>query len=158
MIGRFVRIFRSRRQRKRILLAAVILVLFCSKGCVVNYCRWKLFGELEVEATAYCNCGECCGWELDPGGRPVYAKGRLKGRKKIVGMTCSGAMASRGTVAADLSVIPMGTRLRIPGYGHGIVQDTGRAIKGARIDLWFPTHEEAQRWGRKTVRISRLQK
>lgn len=73
-------------------------------------------------------------------------------------MTRSGAMASHGTVAADLSVIPMGTRLEIPGYGIGVVQDTGRAIKGARIDLWFPTHKEALRWGRKTVRISRLPK
>lgn len=158
MVGRFVRIFRSRRQRKRIFLAAVILALFCSKGCVVNHLRWKFFGELEVEATAYCSCGKCCDWELDAEGRPVYSKGRLKGRKKAVGMTRSGAMASHGTVAADLSVIPMGTHLEIPGYGIGVVQDTGRAIKGARIDLWFPTHKEALRWGRKTVRISRLPK
>ncbi|MBR5457268.1 MAG: hypothetical protein IKV56_00755, partial [Kiritimatiellae bacterium] len=65
MFGRFVRFFRTRRQRKRLLLAAMLVVLLCSKGCIVNYCRWKLFGELEVEATAYCNCQKCCDWEFD---------------------------------------------------------------------------------------------
>ena len=117
-----------------------------------------LFGELEVEATAYCNCQKCCDWEFDAKGNSVYARGRRKGLPKVVGKTSSGAMASYGTVAADLSVIPMGTRLKIPGYGVGVVQDTGGAITGFRIDLWFPTHEAALRWGRQKIRIKKLER
>ena len=42
----------------------------------------------------------------------------------------------------------------IPGYGPGIAADTGTAIKGLRIDLWFPTLRQAQNWGRRTVTIT----
>jgi 3D (Asp-Asp-Asp) domain-containing protein len=49
----------------------------------------------------------------------------------------------------------MGTRLYVPGYGLGRVEDIGGAIKGDHIDLWFPTHQEARAWGvrRLTVRV-----
>lgn len=134
----------------------MLVALLCSKGCIVNRLRWRLFGELEVEATAYCNCQKCCDWEFDKDGKSVYSKGRQKGLPKIVGKTSSGAMASHGTVAADISIIPMGTRLKIPGYGIGVVQDTGGAIKGSRLDLWFPTHEAALRWGRRKLRVTKL--
>jgi 3D (Asp-Asp-Asp) domain-containing protein len=51
-------------------------------------------------------------------------------------------------------VIPLGTRLTIPGYGAGIAADTGSGIRGAAIDLWFPTMAQAAAWGRRTVTIT----
>jgi 3D (Asp-Asp-Asp) domain-containing protein len=71
----------------------------------------------------------------------------------IAGGTASGLPAGVGTVAVDPSVIPLGTTLTIPGYGRGVAADTGGAIRGAVIDLWFPTAEQARAWGRRVVTI-----
>ena len=71
----------------------------------------------------------------------------------IPGDTASGLPAGLGTVAVDASVIPLGTVLTIPGYGRGVAADTGGAIRGAVIDLWFPTVEQARAWGRRVVTI-----
>jgi 3D (Asp-Asp-Asp) domain-containing protein/peptidoglycan hydrolase CwlO-like protein len=70
------------------------------------------------------------------------------------GGTASGLPTGPGVVAVDPTVIPLGTRMFIPGYGPGIAADTGTAIKGLRIDLWFPTLRQAQNWGRRTVTIT----
>jgi 3D (Asp-Asp-Asp) domain-containing protein/peptidoglycan hydrolase CwlO-like protein len=70
------------------------------------------------------------------------------------GGTASGLPTGPGVVAVDPTVIPLGTRMFIPGYGPGIAADTGTAIKGLRIDLWFPTLKQAQNWGRRTVTIT----
>jgi 3D (Asp-Asp-Asp) domain-containing protein len=70
------------------------------------------------------------------------------------GSTATGAPTGWGVVAVDPSVIPLGTRLSIPGYGSGVAADTGGAIQGATIDLWFPTVAQANAWGRRTVTIS----
>lgn len=60
-----------------------------------------------------------------------------------------------GTIAADTAYYPFGTRMYIPGYGWGTVEDRGGAIKGAtRIDLYFSSHQEALNWGRKKVRVT----
>jgi 3D (Asp-Asp-Asp) domain-containing protein len=64
-------------------------------------------------------------------------------------MTASGVMARSGTIAADTSLYPFGTVLYIEGYGYGRVEDRGGAIKGARLDLWFPSHRAALAWGRR---------
>jgi 3D (Asp-Asp-Asp) domain-containing protein len=108
-----------------------------------------------VLVTGYCNCEQCCGWERSwfGFGRPVYTYGPLKGRPKKVGMTARGTTAKKGTVAADPIMFPFGTRLAIPGYGTGIVEDVGGAIKGRHVDVWFPTHEEARRWGRRELAV-----
>lgn len=71
-------------------------------------------------------------------------------------VTATGALAGYGIVAVDPSVIPLGTRLHIPGYGYGIAADTGGAIRGDRIDLCFDTVAEAFRWGRRRVVITIL--
>ena len=68
--------------------------------------------------------------------------------------TATGAPAGWGVVAVDPSVIPLGTSLTIPGYGSGVAADTGSAIQGATIDLWFPTVAQANAWGRRTVTIA----
>jgi hypothetical protein len=59
-----------------------------------------------------------------------------------------------GTIAADTSYYPFGTRMYVPGWGWGVVADRGGAIKGPdRIDLYFDSHEDALRWGRRRVRV-----
>jgi 3D (Asp-Asp-Asp) domain-containing protein/peptidoglycan hydrolase CwlO-like protein len=70
------------------------------------------------------------------------------------GRTATGVPVGWGVVAVDPNVIPLGTRMTIPGYGEGIAADTGSAIVGARIDLWFPTLAQARDWGRRTVTIA----
>jgi 3D (Asp-Asp-Asp) domain-containing protein len=64
-----------------------------------------------------------------------------------VGITASGRAARAGTIAADPKVLPLGTQLYVPGYGYGTVEDTGGAIQGRRLDLFFSTHERARQWG-----------
>ena len=70
------------------------------------------------------------------------------------GTTATGIQTSWGVVAVDPSVIPLGTRMTVPGYGEGVAADTGGAVKGLVIDLWFPTREQALAWGRRTVTIT----
>jgi 3D (Asp-Asp-Asp) domain-containing protein len=72
----------------------------------------------------------------------------------LPGRTASGLPTGPGVVAVDPTVIPLGTRMSIPGYGEGVAADTGLAIKGARIDLWFPTLDQARAWGARTVTIT----
>ena len=57
-----------------------------------------------------------------------------------------------GTIAADTSYYPFGTFMDIPGYGKGIVEDRGSAIKGPnRIDIFFRSHSKALEWGRQKI-------
>jgi 3D (Asp-Asp-Asp) domain-containing protein len=72
----------------------------------------------------------------------------------LPGRTATGIPVGWGVVAVDPSVIPLGTRMTIPGYGEGVAADTGGAVRGATIDLWFPTHGQALAWGRRTVTIT----
>ena len=70
------------------------------------------------------------------------------------GRTATGMQTGAGVVAVDPAVIPLGTRLSIPGYGTGIAADTGGSIHGNVIDLWFPTLRQARAWGRRTVTVT----
>ena len=72
----------------------------------------------------------------------------------LQGTTATGAPVGYGVVAVDPSVIPLGTRMTIPGYGEAVAADTGGAIQGSVIDLWFPTAAQAAAWGRRTVTIT----
>ena len=90
--------------------------------------------------------------------RKYVASGPNKGRRKKVGITSSGTKAKKGTIAADIRYYPYGTRMTIPGYGQGVVEDTGSAIKGPnRIDVYLGSRKKALRWGRQkvTVRVRR---
>jgi len=88
--------------------------------------------------SAYCPCERCCGEFAD-------------------GITASGQPAEGFFVAASPE-IPFGTLLSIPGYNNGLpvpVLDRGGAIKGNKIDVFFPTHSEALQWGRQYLNIER---
>ena len=106
-----------------------------------------------MTVTAYCDCQQCCGWKRTWYGKPVFAYGANKGKRKKVGVTASGTDAKVGTLAADTSRYPFGTMMYIPGYGYGRVEDRGGAIKGDHIDLFFKTHKEALEWGRQQRQV-----
>lgn len=89
----------------------------------------------EFEATAYCACPKCCGKWAD-------------------GITASGTKATaKRTIAVDSKLIPLGSKVEIEGLGTYIAEDTGSAIKGKIIDIYFDTHEEALNFGRQKVNI-----
>lgn len=57
------------------------------------------------------------------------------------------------TIAVDPSIIPLGTKVYIPGYGEAIAADTGGAIKGHIIDLFLNSEDECINWGRQNVTL-----
>lgn len=69
------------------------------------------------------------------------------------GYTATGRPAGHGIVAVDPRVIPLGTHLYIPGYGHALAGDTGGAIRGNRIDLGFNSHGDAINFGRRPILV-----
>lgn len=68
--------------------------------------------------------------------------------------TATGKRAGYGVCAVDPSVIPLGTKLFIPGYGYAIAADTGGAVRGDHVDLCFDSVVEARNWGRRQVRVT----
>jgi len=70
------------------------------------------------------------------------------------GFTARGTRTQLGTVAVDPRVIPMGSRLYIPGYGWGRAVDTGGAIQGCKIDVWLPTLSQCLQWGVRDVTVT----
>lgn len=72
----------------------------------------------------------------------------------LPGHTASGLPVGIGVIAVDPTVIPLGTRVFVPGYGPAVAADTGSAVKGLIIDLWMPTTAQARAWGRRTVTIT----
>lgn len=138
--------------------ALLVVCFFCSAGCSSARLTPPDGVQpviLTLKTTGYCNCGKCCSWKRSwfGLGSPVISAGPNTGKPKIVGQTASGVQAQAGTIAADTGVLPMNTLLYIPGYGYGRVEDRGGAIKGRHIDLWFPSHSEAKRWGVKTLKV-----
>jgi 3D (Asp-Asp-Asp) domain-containing protein len=103
---------------------------------------WSRYPSYAVIATGYTAGVESTGKTPDD---PNY------------GITYSGVKVTRdlySTIAADPSVFPIGTILYIPGYGYGIVADTGSAIKGNKIDLYFKTVENVyQEWGKRKLEV-----
>ncbi|MTI69340.1 MAG: DUF348 domain-containing protein [Firmicutes bacterium] len=78
---------------------------------------------------------------------------------KYYGITASGTKARPGVVAVDPRVIPLGTKLYVKSldgskdYGFAIAEDTGSAIKGNRIDLFYESHSKALAFGRRKVKV-----
>lgn len=69
------------------------------------------------------------------------------------GYTALGIPARYGVVAVDPNVIPLGTRLYIPGYGEAIAADTGGAVNGYTIDLCMENYAQAISFGRRGVEV-----
>lgn len=90
--------------------------------------------EMTVKSTAYCPCPQCCGkWSGGP--------------------TASGVMPEQGrTIAVDPSVIPMGSTVVYNGHEY-TAEDTGSAIKGNRIDIFYDSHQDALDWGVQEITI-----
>ncbi|MDV6036236.1 cell wall-binding protein EntC [Bacillus sp. SM-B1] len=59
-------------------------------------------------------------------------------------------------IAVDPSVIPLGSKVWVEGYGVAIAGDTGGAIKGNKIDVLMPDKGTSSNWGRKTVTVKVL--
>jgi 3D (Asp-Asp-Asp) domain-containing protein len=72
----------------------------------------------------------------------------------LPGHTASGLPVGVGVVAVDPAVIPLGTRMFVPGYGDAVAADVGSAVKGYVIDLWMPSRAGALAWGRRSVTIT----
>ena len=115
-------------------------VVLTSRGDSARYKRC-----IEMRATAYDASYESTGKRP---GHPEY------------GITATGIRAKRGVVAVDPRVIPLGSRLYIESmqngvtsYGYAIAGDTGGAIKGNKIDLFFETAREVNNWGVRKVKV-----
>lgn len=67
--------------------------------------------------------------------------------------TFTGTWPKKGTIAVDPAVIPLRSLLYVEGYGWGIAEDTGGAIKGNQIDVFFENEEDALRWGQRMVKV-----
>lgn len=88
-----------------------------------------------MEVTAYCSCEKCCGEFAD-------------------GITASGyKIRPSDKLIAAPRTFQFGTRMYIPGYGSAKVKDRGGAIHGNRLDVYFSTHEEALKWGRRKLLV-----
>ena len=83
----------------------------------------------------------------------MEASAYLAGDGDGAGITATGVPAVRGIAAVDPDVIPLGTRLFIPGYGEAIAADTGGAIVGNKIDLVMDSYGEAMDFGRQDVTV-----
>ena len=70
----------------------------------------------------------------------------------LTGSTAMGTNAGPGSIAVDPSVIRLGSHLYVSGYGYGWAVDTGSAIKGTLVDVWY-TCDQAIQWGRRPVTI-----
>jgi len=93
--------------------------------------------EFYVTSTAYtANCSGCSGRTAT--GINLRANPNIK------------------VIAVDPSVIPLGTKVYVEGYGYAIAADKGSAVKGYKIDVFFPSTSDAYRWGRKRVKIKIL--
>ena len=106
---------------------------------------YRVAETILMEVTAYCPCTKCCG-------------------PKAHGVTASGKSVRFNNgkfVAADTSLLPFGSTLRIPGYAdYEVVEvtDRGGAIKGRKLDVFYPTHAEALRWGRQILPVQVLER
>jgi 3D (Asp-Asp-Asp) domain-containing protein len=96
----------------------------------------------------------------DSGSEPVVAAQTYTATAySLRGRTASGRPVSRGLIAADPSVLPLGTRVRVEAgsfTGEYVVADTGGAVRGRRIDIWTPTSREAMQFGRRAVKLTVL--
>ncbi|NLP36293.1 MAG: hypothetical protein GX357_01415 [Firmicutes bacterium] len=108
-----------------------------------------------VEATAYCPGTVESGCPHDENGASVCT-GKFNdgftatGKKAVAG---DGSKENPHLVAVDPKIFPLGSQLYLEGYGYAVAQDTGKAIKGLRLDLLFPDHQSALKFGRRQLKV-----
>lgn len=92
---------------------------------------------IRVSATAYtANCAGCSG---------ITSTGiNLK------------ANPNKKVISVDPSVIPLGSKVHVEGYGYAVAGDVGGGINGNEIDVFIPSRSKALQWGRKTVTVKVL--
>lgn len=115
------------------------IVAVGAKDLALQVSRGEVSGgkEMYVSTTAYtADCNGCSGRTST--GINLHANPNAK------------------VIAVDPSVIPLGTKVYVEGYGYAIAADTGGRIKGYKIDVFFPSKAEAFRWGAKKVKIKIL--
>ncbi len=112
--------------------------IISSRGTVTKFTK-----AIEMVATAYDATFASTGKHPD---HPYY------------GITRSGLKVRPGIVAVDPKVIPLGTYLYVEGYGDALAADTGGAIKGNRIDLYFESPKDVAKYGKKKVKVYVLDK
>ena len=123
---------------QRIVSVGTLAVLNLSRGGQVAYKN-----SIKMKATAYTS--------------NFASTGKSPGDKGF-GRTATGTIAKRNpdgysSIAVDPRVIPLGTKLYIEGYGYGIAEDTGGAIKGNIIDVYLNSEYECRQWGVRTVNV-----
>jgi len=104
----------------------------------VNAPDFHYVRRVRMEATAYTALYCCTGKHP---GDPWF------------GITASGRRVEHGIVAVDRSIIPLGTRLYVEGYGFAIAADVGGAIRGYKIDLYITNLQDALRFGRRHIYV-----
>lgn len=112
--------------------------LVSSRGTVTRFVK-----AMEMVATAYDATFASTGKHPD---HPQY------------GITRSGLRVRPGIVAVDPKVIPLGTWLYVEGYGEALAADTGGAIKGNRIDLYFESPDDVAKYGKRKIKVYILDK
>ena len=125
--------------RRRLSLALACLTLAPGAPFGATAPAAKPPQTMTVVATAYC-LGPC----------------RVCGTR---GRTALGSRGGRGAaVGRRRRVVPLGSRLRVPGYGSARVDDVGGGVRGDQIDLRFRSHAQAKRWGKRRLRIQVIRK
>lgn len=120
------------KQDKVVAVGTKVIAQTVSRGTNDNVSK-----EFTVSSTAYtANCNGCSG-------------------RTATGFNLK-ANPNAKIIAVDPSVIPLGTKVYVEGYGYAIAADTGSAIKGNKIDVFFSSKSAAYRWGRKNVKIKIL--
>lgn len=115
-----------------------VLVVSADDGVSIPTEAWEWH---RMEATAYTNGPESTGKTPS---HPLY------------GITRSGLPTRPGVVAVDPDVIPLGSIVYVEGYGLAVALDTGSAIRGYRVDVWFEDLQAALAWGRREVWVGVL--
>jgi 3D (Asp-Asp-Asp) domain-containing protein len=119
----------------------------------------KVSGPTVVEPATGSSRVEKSAPSINDGDFEVAAQTYTATAYSLRGRTASGMPVGRGLIAADPSVLPLGTRVRVEAgsfSGEYVVADTGGSVKGRRIDIWTPTAREALQFGRRAVKLTVL--
>ncbi len=115
--------------------------------------------EMIVAPPSVSKSGLRTGEMLGKASASVLAQSYVATAYSLGGRTASGLPVGKGIIAADRTVIPLGSRVRIEAgsySGEYLVADTGGGVRGRRIDVWVPSTREACRFGRRSVRLTVL--